>query len=89
MTNELSREQVEVLEVAAPWLLDDPEELRGYNVEQLRRRLGHKSRRYTYKWLERNGIPRIATGGRQIKVARSELIRYFLSINEQPVESVR
>jgi len=78
---ELSREQVEVLEVAAPWLLSDPEELRGYNVEQLRKRLGHGSRRSTYAWLDRNGIPRVRTGSRYLLILRTELVRFFLRIN--------
>ena len=79
---ELSREQVEVLEVAAPWLLSDPEELRGYNVEQLRRRLGHKDRHYTYAWLDRNGVPKIRTAGRQgVMISRAGLIKFYLRIN--------
>jgi len=79
---DLSREQVEVLEVAAPWLLADPEELRGYNVEQLRRRLGHKNRRITYAWLRRNGISTIRGAVQGVKVLRSELVEYYLRINQ-------
>jgi len=78
---DLSREQVEVLEVAAPWLLSDPEELRGYNVEQLRTRLGHKSRRITYAWLRRNGIPTIKGAVQGVKILRSDLVDFFLRIN--------
>ena len=78
----LSREQVEVLEVAAPWLLSDPEELRGYNVEQLRKRLGHGSRRYTYAWLDRNGVPKVRTAARRgVLISRAELIKFYLRIN--------
>ena len=79
---DLSREQVEVLEVAAPWLLSDPEELRSYNVEQLRKRLGHKSRRITYAWLRRNGIPTIRGAVQGVKVLRSELIEFYIRINQ-------
>ena len=79
---ELSREQVEVLEVAAPWLLSDPEELRGYNVEQLRRRLGHQSVWATYAWLRRNGIQKIKGSRQGTKILRSDLIEFFLRINE-------
>jgi len=81
MPTDLSREQREVLEVAAPWLLEDPEELRGYNVEQLRQRLGHRTRRNTYAWLDRNGIPRVQTASRRLMISRCELIRFFLRIN--------
>lgn len=82
MASELSHEQVEVLEVAAPWLLDDPPELRGYNVEQLCRRLGHKSRWVTYSWLTRNGIRKIKGSRQGTKILRSDLIEFFLRLNE-------
>ena len=81
MTDTLTPEQTDILEAVAPWLLDDPPDLRHYNIEQLRVRLGHAHRYVTYRYIRRNGVEQIKKLNGAVLIPRSALIAHALRRN--------
>lgn len=80
MSDNLTPEQVEVLRLVEPWLLDD--DVDSYSIEQLRVLFGYKCSSSVYQYLRRHGLPYARRFNRVTVVSRSALIWHILSLQD-------